>query len=143
MNQFYVDTCIWLNLFKKEGDYSKGVPYWQIAKTFFEKILYSDNVIIVSPIILRELEFKLKDKYFLVKEVFKNVKNIRFIKITPEDYDFARKLESDSNYSLSFYDYLHIAICKRLNLNLITRDEDLIKIADKYVSTNKPEELIY
>jgi len=32
--QYYVDTSIWLNFFKKEGDPTKGVPYWQLAKAF-------------------------------------------------------------------------------------------------------------
>jgi len=33
---YYVDSCIWLNLFKKEGDVAKGVPYWEITKKFIE-----------------------------------------------------------------------------------------------------------
>ena len=32
--EYYIDSCIWLNMFKNEGDSSKGVPYWKIAKEF-------------------------------------------------------------------------------------------------------------
>ena len=35
---YYVDSCIWLNLFKKEGDTTKGTPYWKLAKDFLEMI---------------------------------------------------------------------------------------------------------
>ena len=46
---FYIDTCIWLNLFKKEGDPSKGVPYWKIAEDFIDAIMFSqDKEIIYS-----------------------------------------------------------------------------------------------
>ena len=115
---FYVDSCIWLNLFKKEGDPTKGVPYWKIAKDFIEKVEETDDLIIVSPMILKELSFKLGDKYSLAKEFFDKTKNISIIKSDSEDFTFARKLESEFNYEIAFFDCLHIAMSKRLNLNL-------------------------
>lgn len=139
---FYLDTCIWLNLFKKEGDSTKGTPYWKIAKDFIEKVDRSNDLIVVSSIVLKELTFKLGEKYSLVKDFFDKSNYIKSIKTIPEDYSFARKLESDLEYGLSFFDCLHIAITKRLNMNLITRDEELIKIANQHVSVDKPEELI-
>ena len=60
---------------------------------------------------------------------------------TPEDYELARKWEQEHD-SLSFYDYVHVAIAKRLNVPLITRDEDLTKFAKSYIKVFKPEELI-
>ena len=120
----------------------KGVPYYKIAEDFFKLVEKSENNIIVSPILLREISFKLGDKYNLAKEFFDKSSYIKIIKTTPDDYSFARKLESESNYELSFFDCLHIAISKRLDLNLITRDQKLIEIATKHVSVNKPEELI-
>ncbi len=135
---FYLDTCIWLNLFKKEGDSSRGVPYWKIARDFIEKVMFSKNEeIIYSGLILREIKFKignediLKEKLLFLKEEYK----FRFVEVT------ARKLESELKYELSFYDCLHIAICKRLNFILVTRDKDLIKIAKRYISVEKPENL--
>ncbi|MBT4538739.1 hypothetical protein HOI26_00900 [Candidatus Woesearchaeota archaeon] len=43
---------------------------------------------------------------------------------------------------ISFYDYLHVAISKRLNIPLITRDKDLIIFAKKHIEVYRPEELI-
>lgn len=139
---YYVDSCIWLNLFKKEGDPTKGVPYWKIAKDFIESVEKSNDLIIVSAAVLKELTFKLGEKFLLGKEFFDKSNYIKLIKTLPEDYSFARKLESDLEYQLSFYDCLHIAIAKRLDIKLITRDKGLLEIANKHISVNKPEELI-
>ena len=140
-NPHYIDTCIWLNLFKKEGDESKGIPYWKIAKDFLEKIMFSDNIILYSGFILKEMSFKLSDDEFKEKLEFMK-KEFKFIKATEEDYEFARKLESELDFEISFFDCIHIVISKRTDSVLISRDEELIKNAKKYVDVKKPEELI-
>jgi len=139
---YYVDTNIWLNLFKMEGDPSKGKPYWKIAFDFFERVKQKDEVIYVSSIILKELKYKLDAKFDYVTEFFRKSKFIRMIKTKNEDYDFARKLEEETNFKISFLDYLHIAISKRLDVLLITRDRDMIEIAKNYIKVKRPEELV-
>lgn len=136
--KYYVDSCIWLNLFKKEGDSSKGIPYWKLAKDFIE----SNNQLIVSTIVLKELSYKLENKFDYVMKFFKHSIYVELIKTTSNDYDLARKFESEENFAISFYDYLHVAIAKRLNIALITRDKDLIEFANKHIEVYKPENLI-
>lgn len=145
MQSYYFDTCIWLNLFKKEGDSSKGIPYWEIAEKFIINVLKSgEKEIIYSNIVLKEIEHKLnnpslfKQRYTWIKKE----KKFNFIELLSEDYDFARKMEFYYNFQIGFYDFLHIAVCKRLNLILITRDKDLIEIAKGIIEVKKPEELI-
>ncbi len=135
---YYVDSCIWINLFKKEGEETKGVPYWKSAKDFIE----NGNTIIVSTIVIKELSFKIEEKLNLVMRFFKDNESIKLIKTIPEDYDLARKFENQEQFKISFYDYLHVAIAKRLNIPLITRDKDLIIFAKKHVDVYKPEDLI-
>jgi|SRR3989338_4698725 len=135
---YYVDSCIWLNLFKKEGDASKGVPYWKLAKDFLE----AGHSIVVSTITLKELSFHIKDKFDYVMNFFKHSDSIKIIKTTNEDYDLARKFESDEEFAISFYDYLHVAIAKRLQIPLITRDKELIDFASKHIEVFKPEDLL-
>ncbi|MBI5072415.1 hypothetical protein HZA99_01210 [Candidatus Woesearchaeota archaeon] len=56
----YVDTCIWLNLFKKEGDATKEIPYWKIAEEFFAQARRTQEIkVFVSTIVFRELSYKL------------------------------------------------------------------------------------
>ena len=137
----YLDTCIWLNLFKKEGDEKKGIPYWKLAKDFIEQVEDDNEIIIVSTITLKELTFKLGDKFDGVKEFFQESDFIHIIKTVPEDYNQARAWEQEHQH-LSFYDYLHVAIAKRLNVPLITRDKDLMEFSKEYVEVFKPEDLL-
>ena len=62
------------------------------------------------------------------------------------DYSFAKKLELESHFkfsNLSFADCLHIAICKRNNFILISRDFELLNYAKKIgLSSGVPEEYI-
>ncbi len=76
----YVDSCIWLNLFKKEGDATKGIPYWQSAKEFIEKVENDEDIILVSTIVIKELSFKLGNKF---NEVNKFFQEISFVKNRP------------------------------------------------------------
>ena len=95
---YYVDACIWLNLFKKEGDETKGVPYWKLAKDFIE----GENNIIVSTIVIKELSFKIEEKLNYVMTFFKDNITIKMIKTVPEDYDLARKFEDEEEFKISF-----------------------------------------
>ena len=141
---FYVDSCIWLNLWKEEGDPNKGVPYWKIAKDFIENVMFpEEKEIIYTGFILKEMKFRLDENTFNEKLLFlKSEEKFRFIKATEQDYSFARKLESEFQYEISFFDCIHIAICKRLSFVLITRDKELIEHARKYIEVKKPEHLL-
>jgi predicted nucleic acid-binding protein len=138
---FYLDSCIWLNLFKNEGDSTKGKPYWKIAEDFLKYVSSNDNEIFVSSIIVKEIFFKAKNIFKSVNTFFQEEKYIQNISVKKEDYIFARKLESKSNFGISFCDCLHIALSKRSNAILVTRDRKLIEFAKEYVIVKKPEEL--
>ncbi|MBW2995298.1 PIN domain-containing protein [Candidatus Woesearchaeota archaeon] len=133
-NKYYLDSCIWLNLLKKEGDPKKGRPYWKIAEDF----ITNNSEIYISTIILKELSFKLNRK--IANQLCKKHKII-LIKTENKDYDLARQIERKNQFQLSFGDCLHIAICKRFQLILITRDNELIQISRKYINVFKPETL--
>lgn len=141
MIQFYVDTCIWMNLFKKEG--TGSYPYWKIAEDFIESTnKFSQNKILLSSFVLKELFYQLGKQNFEEKVGFLK-KICTLVKGTEEDYLFAQKLEEESLYELSHYDCLHIAICKRLGFILVTRDSALLNFAQKYIIAEIPENLFY
>ena len=61
-NKFYVDSCIYINLWQKEGNKRFGKPYWKIAKEFFEK--YNNNsMFYYSGFLLKEL------KHILIEDI--------------------------------------------------------------------------
>jgi predicted nucleic acid-binding protein len=130
--KYYIDTCIWLNLFQKEGDSSKGTPYWKIAEDF----LTNNTELFTSTIVLKELQRKIH-----MNLINKFLQKVNLIRTKSEDYDFARQIESENMYQLSFGDCMHIAICKRLQFTLITRDRNLISVSKQYIQVSKPETL--
>jgi len=139
MEKLYLDSCVWLNLFKKEE------PYWRASKELLNIAMFSrEYIIIYSKIVLREVDFVLKnDLLFKESRAFiENEKSFEFAKIFEEDYFMARSLEKENNFGISFFDCLHIAICKRIGARLITRDKKLIEIAQKHVLVSKPEEIL-
>ncbi|HDZ60810.1 MAG TPA: type II toxin-antitoxin system VapC family toxin [Candidatus Pacearchaeota archaeon] len=138
---YYLDSCIWLNLFKKEGDVSKGIPYWKIALHFIRHIEDKNRQIYVSTIILKELRYILGGKFPKILNYFKKAGFIKIIKTKGEDYDLARKLEEEDNSEISFYDYLHVAIVKRLKCIFVTRDRDLLNFSKSKINVDLPENL--
>lgn len=143
--RYYLDTCIWLNLFKKEDKLAKGFPLWKIAKDFIEKVMFSESdKIIYSGFVLKEIKFKVKNENFFVEklEFLRKEEKFRFETACSDDYDFARRLESESGFKLSFYDCLHIAICRRLSLILVTRDKELMRFARRFIESGTPESFI-
>lgn len=139
---YYVDACIWLNLFKKEGDARKGEPYWKIADKFLEMAECNGDKIYYSKFVLREIKYVLNDdKLYKEKLLFFKGRSFVFVKELDEDYFSARYFETENNYAISFFDCLHIAIAKRKNAFLITRDKLLIKRARIHVMVKKPEDL--
>lgn len=142
MRNYYIDTCVWINIFKKEGS-NKGKPYGKISKKFIRKVISSkSDTIFYSGIVLRELQLKLNPEEY--DYAIKSIEEIdRFIRIDllEEDKKKARQLESKYDFEISFYDLLHLVISKRLNLMLITRDKELIYAArENSVDARTPEE---
>ena len=133
---YYLDSCIWINFFNREGNFN------QIAKKLIIKISSNNDKIIVSTIVLKELESILEERFNIVNKYFINCDYIILTKTVNEDYNVARKIEYKNNFNIGFYDCLHIAISKRLHSILITRDNKMIDIAKEYVTVNKPEELV-
>ena len=113
----------------------------KIAEEFFEKVKKRGDVIIISTAVVRELLYNLGEDFMLFKEFIKKNMNRIIIRPAELDYDFARILETKDAFRIGFYDYLHIAIAKRLKVILVTRDKELIRIAREHISVFKPEDL--
>ena len=141
-DRYYLDSCIWLNLFKKEVGGDLGFPHWEMALDFLENVDDEDGIIYVSSIVLKELYFVMKKDFWKAKKFFGECDFVRVIKTAEEDYDLARDFERVDSAKISFYDYLHVAILKRLGCCFVTRDKDLIEFVGDKIEVSKPEDLI-
>ena len=143
--KYYVDSCIYLNLWKREVGFD-GTKYWELAKNFFNHLEKSRNIIYYSGFILKELEYKFKDEpgKFIEKSVIFSEPIYNKIKANESNYSCAREFEQQFNYEISFFDYMHITLAEKHSAALITRDNDLLKTA-KFLGVNakRPEELIH
>jgi predicted nucleic acid-binding protein len=140
---YYLDSCIWLNLFKKEIGGDRRFPYWGIALDFLENVDDKGGVIYVSGIVLKELYFVMGKDFWKAKKFFKENGFVEIIKTSRIDYNLARDFEDKDLARISFYDYLHVAVAKRLNCCFVTRDKDLIEFAKRKIEIGKPENLIH
>ena len=141
---FYVDTCIYLNLWQKEEDERLGIPYWKSARDFFEKYDNDDSTIYYSGFLLKELKFILGDQEFNQKhQLFRQSPNFERIFISDNEYDQARNIEYELNYGISFFDIIHMLLAKKSDSVLITRDKKLLNTAGKYsIMAKRLEELL-
>lgn len=142
MQNFYVDTCVYLNLWKKETD-EKGNALWFFAKNFFEFTSINNYKIYYSGFILKELMFLISvENYIEKREFFES--NVLFEKIvlTDEEYRRAIKIKSKFNTNCSLFDIIHIFLSKKSNSILVTQDKELISLASELgVIAKMPQEI--
>ncbi len=142
MKSFYVDSCIYLNLWQKEGNEKCGVPYWKIAEYFFENCTKENVTMYYSCFVLKELEFVLAEQEFKEKRKLFDFLPFKKISVSDEEIRFARKIESELRYEISFYDIIHTLLALKTSSILVTRDKKLLIAAKKYsVIAKKPEEI--
>ena len=141
---FYVDACIYLNLWQKEEDEILGVPYWKSAKDFFKKYDNDDSIIYYSGFLLKELKFILGNQEFNQKyQLFIQSPNFEKIFMSEGEYSQARSIEYELDYEISFFDVIHMLLAKKSHSILITRDKKLLGTAGKYsVIAKRLEELL-
>ncbi|MEK6889176.1 MAG: PIN domain-containing protein [Nanoarchaeota archaeon] len=141
-NRYYIDTCIYLNLWQKEINPKTGLKLWKIARDFLQKIEDKENIILFSGFVLKETSYILRKSFDEKRNIFLDKSKFKKVFANPEDYEYARKLEKEFNYEISFFDCIHIVLTKKEKAILITRDEKLINYGKRYCKVNKPEELL-
>lgn len=132
--KFFVDSCIYLNLWKQEK------MFWQGALSFFEEAETKKVRIYFSGFILKELKHIIGEKEFTRKRELFSQELFEKIRLTEEDLDEARFIEIENNFSLSFFDCIHLVSSIKTDSALITRDRLLLRAARrKGVSASTPE----
>ncbi|MDI6737115.1 MAG: type II toxin-antitoxin system VapC family toxin [Nanoarchaeota archaeon] len=137
---FYVDSCIYINLWNKE-ERQNNKP-WEIAENFFN--VHGQDRIYYSGFVLRELQFVLSaDKFNKCRLAIIARLNFRRLFLSDREMAIARCIETEINYEISFYDIIHMLLAKQADAILITRDRKLIKLALRYgIDAKLPEDAL-
>lgn len=143
MRGYYVDSCIYLNLWKKEADNS-GNLLWKFAEDFFNKVEDRKLIIYYSGFLLKELMFTLGIEEYLEKlEWFNYSPEFKRATLTKEEYEEAQRLKDINTSNISFFDIIYVICARKTGSILITRDRGLIEFAKKLnVEAKKPEEIL-
>ena len=143
MRFYYVDSCIYLNLWQREVNDS-GNFLWKHAKEFFEKADFEESIIYYSGFLLKELMFILTtEEYLLKREFFEDTPIFKKVTLTREEYYNAQNIKKKINLDISLFDIIHLLLAKKTNSALITRDNLLMDLAKSYnVVALKPEEVL-
>ena len=139
---YYVDTCIYVNLFKKEI-VENGFSYCEIAKKFFDKADRQGDLIYYSGYLLKELSFVLGDSLFVENIPFYLYSgNFVKVKFTRDEYEIVKEIYS-TNIGVSFFDVVHMLLARKNKSTLITRDRELMELCEKFnVLTKTPEQIL-
>ena len=136
MPKYYVDTCIFLNIWEQEIGPDPKKPFWKGSTEFIKKAMIEKSLHL-SSVVLKELRHTTDDysqeKSYLLEEA-------KILAVLKEDAPFARWIEK--KFPLSEEDALHYVLAKRHQLILITRDKKLLSFANKHgVIAYQPEEV--
>lgn len=132
MPLLYIDTNIYLDYFEARNDYMR--PLGEFAFQVFQRTLSCEFTVILSSLVLDELEFNHANLEDLFEEL-KEKKKVIFVDYNEEDVRDTKMLLRQRGGS--FNDTLHTVIAKRMNAEyLVTRNikdfthlQDLVKIS--------------
>ena len=114
----------------------------KIASDFLQKIEEENSAIYYSGYLLKELSYVMGNVFSEKKHLFFDESRFKKLKADDEDYAFARKLEREFNFEISFFDCLHIVLTRKSKSILVTRDRKLLHFGKKYCAIGRPEEFL-
>ena len=134
MDRIYVDTNVYLNLFKLEE--GRWHNFTDVAVELFNKVRQGEYTLVISDWVIKEFSKK-RDRQEIekvLKEISKD--NLVEIETTVEDKQKARNISSE-NYP----DALHVVLAmKGKAIYLVTRDSDFEEFGN-LIEIRFPEEL--
>ena len=140
--RFYVDTCVFLNVWKNETGHNPAWPLWKRSKDFLAFAIQHHEVI-TSQAVIRELRFHLPPSLFDKKKADMMASGIAVLQVPERLAPRARKIESEEQFSISYYDILHLLMAQEQSAILITRDKGLLSLAKrKGVATGTPDQFM-
>ena len=131
--KFYLDTSIWLDIIEKRGYHG------EIAKQLMEKIILGGHEIVYSDVILKELKdlgYAQDDLYTIISIIKRKTQRVH-----KNDDQIAEAKKRAKQRNIPYGDVLHAVIARDNEAQLISRDQDFLKLKD-IAKVQRPEDII-
>ncbi len=134
MTLYYLDTSIWLDYYEQRGKHG------EYARRFLEKIAHSEDIVIVSDVLIKELlhiGFPLKT----VLSFFQIIKpyHYSFVQLTKIQRQLARRLSLQ--YHIPWHDAAHFLLAKEYNAILVSYNYHFLTLKS-FIEVSTPEALL-
>jgi predicted nucleic acid-binding protein len=137
--KYYIDTCIFLNVWKGEVGPNKKWPFYRTSDEFLKK--YKKDILI-STKVLTEIERKLSEGEFKIR-CLQLLDELETLDVPEDVIAQAQRIYQDIDKEISFADIIHMLMTEREGATLITRDRALMTIARAYdISVASPDDLV-
>ncbi|MFH1505383.1 MAG: PIN domain-containing protein [archaeon] len=137
MTRYYIDACIWRDYFEDRKDRFRPLGDW--AFRFIKKIVEDEDEIIISDVLIKELDTHLGTEEVKSCLSFVPKTLIKYIKISDAQERCAHRIKQ--RFGINFNDSLHVVLAKDHDAILITRDKHF-EVVERYVCVRKPEDLL-
>jgi len=137
MVKYYVDTCIWLDLFENRKDKFRPLGEW--AAEFINRSVKEDEEILLSDIVEDELTNHLTEAH--VKRLLNLRNHCMLVRVDSNKRQFDEALRLSKERRVPLNDAFHAVLARDSGAVLITRDRHFDNLQD-VVRCKKPEELI-
>jgi len=135
--RFYIDTCVFLNVWKKEVGPNPAQPFWEKSLLFLHK---HKGHILISSAVLQELGQPTEGRKRI--DALLEAHAITRVNTDGQLMALAETL-AEKEKSISFLDAIHLLVAKREGATLVTRDKNLLKVATREgVCCGTPEQFI-
>ena len=135
--KYYIDACIWRDLYENRVDKYRPLGEW--AFEFFRMIKETKSIALYSDLVIKELATAYNQEK--IKEMFKIVEEagcLKKVEIKREQIKETIKIKREKR--LPFNDLLHSILARDNDAIMVTRDRHFEQFED-IVTIRKPEDL--
>jgi predicted nucleic acid-binding protein len=140
VNIYYLDTCIWRDHYENRKGH-RGRPLGSIATAVFMKLIKNKNFIVVSRLIIEELERAYGEQE--VHDMFRLLRMMNMLKVIPIVKEYVQEAkELSQKRKVSWADSLHAVLARTSGAVLVTQNIKDFAVFQDFLLVKRPEELL-
>lgn len=141
-----LDTDVVINWLVQEMETVSGKELWKSPHEIVKRAENGEITALISLTTLLEIRFLLRrKKSFSSRQVEDDLNTITSVidVIIPDEISLLKANTLQAENSLDPFDAIHLSLCMGLEpVTLISRDDNFIKIAGRFITARTPEEFV-